>query len=207
MSAAPVDIFQQMLGMAEDAKKLAKSLDSRIDAAKEAMVRLTGEYCVAALALKEIQNEIQKLSPRIDDAIRQGNDGQARSLLADQDRLERRTKSYAESIDILRPKVDDMKARVDALISTKDDTLHEANMLEARARSSQTIQSISDIAGGSTGERSDMEALRVTLARFEAYAEAVDEVTRSETSVVPRPILSELEDRLKKRKEELGLVN
>ncbi|MDU8351416.1 hypothetical protein RYA05_05895 [Pseudomonas syringae pv. actinidiae] len=205
-SPAPVDIYQQMLGMADDAREMAKALDARIDAAKEAMVRLTGEYCVAALALNEIQEEISKLSPRIDDAIRQDNDSVARSLLSEQERMERRTKSYAESIDLLRPKVAEMKTRLDALISTKEDTLHEANMLEARARSSQTIRSISDLAGESTAGGDDMEILRATLAKFEAYAESVDEVTRSQLTVVDTPRVSEIDNRLKKRKEQLSQV-
>lgn len=203
-SPAPVDIYQQMLGMAEDARKMAKALDTRIYAAKEAMVRLTGEYCVAALALSEIQADILKLSPRIDDAIRQDNDSLARSLLSEQERMERRTKSYAESIDLLKPKVTDMKSRLEALISTKDDTLHEANMLEARARSSQTIRSISELAGETAADGDDMEALRSTLAKFEAYAESVDEVTRSQLTIVHTPRVSEIDNRLNKRKEQLA---
>lgn len=204
--AKTLDIPQQMLAMAEDARKMANSLDGKISAAKEAMVRLTGEYLIAAMALTEINDQISSISAKVDEALQTGKEATARSLIAEQEKLERRTKSYAESMDILRPKVEDMQARVELLISTKDDAMHEAGVLDAKARSLQTIQSMSQLAGDSFGDEADMEMIRATSKKFEAYAEAVDEVTKSELTTVVIPRVSAVDGRLAKRKAELGIV-
>lgn len=203
-------IRDEMLSVSQKAKAITEEFERKIDATKEALVHLVGEYAISMTEMNEQMKKRDDLSSAIDKALIAGNDNAARLSVIERATIDHKIESCHESINILIPKIRDLYKKKVSLVSSQADAIHKSGMMEARARSSEAIGRAQEIIGSSNIEGIDLgiESLNASVEKLDAYEKAITEVRGdSEVNQVDEPIsrFDSYDEVLEKRRRELNI--
>lgn len=193
------EIRLKALEISEKARSLASDFEMKINATKLALSHLVGEFCVGIIELETMMVSAKMLSLEIDNGITSGNDVLARQKISELKIKDRQIQQYLESLNMIRPKINDIHGRMENFMHQKGLVLMQVGALESRARFAETITRVSGIFDGDFGIGENMSR---TVERFEAYSLAYEEVysTKFDEDLIAINSRSEVDDELDRRK-------
>jgi phage shock protein A len=155
------------------ARKVADGLDAQINVTKLALVHIVGEYCLGMTELKSMIAGMDAVEKLADQAILSGDKQYAMLKIAEQKMSEGQVQQFIDSINMLSPKILELRTRLGQLRNQKNNSLIQAGALESRARFVETMTHVDGLVGSSSDSLKGMDE---TVREFEAYTSAYQEV-------------------------------
>lgn len=113
---------------------------------------------------------------KAEQAVRRQRDDLATAALEYAARAERNVTVFDESLAVLSPRVESLRAKLDELRRRLDDANNEAELLDARAKAANASSRAARVLGDVGDNPVDFDSVRARVDRIEAESEALDEL-------------------------------
>jgi phage shock protein A len=198
-------IKEGALEVSQRAKEMADAYEAQIDATKLAMVHLVGEFCVGITELRSMAAARTLVSNEVDRALKSGDSVFAKQKIAEQKNHERQLQQFLDSLNMLSPRIMDLRTRLGHLNNQKSNALMQAGALESRARFAETMMRVNRLVGHDSDKIHDMtESVQNFEAFTEAYSEVFTKKPEEDFGIAPSA-RTEIDDEYDRRLAELNL--
>lgn len=159
------------------ARQVVRDMDSEIEKCQKVAVSVGTDRNVMVRLLEDTRKEAETWNAKAAKALKSGQEDLAKKALSYAVQAERRQAGLEKSLSFLNPKLDDLKARIEALQRRRQDTEHQLALLDARSKMSQAtskvVRVLADIGFNDSHSTSDIER---RVGRQEAEADALNEM-------------------------------
>ena len=159
------------------ARQVVRDMDSEIEKCQKVAVSVGTDRNVMVRLLEDTRKEAETWNAKAAKAFKSGQEDLAKKALSYAVQAEKRQAGLEKSLSLLNPKLDDLKARIEALQRRRQDTEHQLALLDARSKMSQAtskvVRALADIGFNDSNSTSDIER---RVGRQEAEADALNEM-------------------------------
>ena len=158
-------------------RQVVRDMDSEIETCKRVAVSVGTDRNVMAKLLEDTRKEAETWNTKAAEALKSGQEDLAEKALSYAVQAEKRQAGLEKSLSLLKPKLDDLKARIEALQRRRQDAVHQLALLDARSKVSQaTSKAVRALADTGFNDSNGMSDIERRVGRQEAEAEALNEM-------------------------------
>lgn len=158
------------------ARQLVRELATEIARTEEGVSIVLGDLKALIAKRDQSKEEAADWNSKAALAVAASRDDLATAALVRAERAERNLAAFEQSVTLLSPKVDALKAKLEALRKRKNDAESDAAVLTARASAATATSRAARLLGSIGDNPVDFDDVRDRVAHMEAHAEALNDL-------------------------------
>ncbi|CAI2536182.1 PspA/IM30 family protein [Serratia ficaria] len=170
------DTLDQVEDLGATARQMVRELDTQIANTEEAITSVIADQRLLEKKAQDALKETADWTERAEKAVLANRDDLAKAALKHVERHERNHAAYQSSLDVLSPKVTEIKTKLSQLREQRDDSANQASLFDARVKAADATSRISSILGGVGANPIDFSGIKDRVDQIEARASAKSEL-------------------------------